>query len=416
MTIEKKRWLVLIACCIINLCLGSIYSWSVFASSMAEYLTTLTGASVTSADLALVYTVANSVGPITMITGGWFNDRFGPRNVIFIGGFLFAGGLVLSGFAGSVGFLLVSYGLVSGLGLGMAYGCTISTVVKYFPDKRGLVGGLATAVYGLSAVVISPLVTLIVEQSSATTAFKLIGGVFLVLILGCSFFVSRPPEGYTPAGWQPPKMGGQANSQDKNWRQMMQTPVFYVMIILLTCGAFSGMMVISQASGIAQSMVGLDMLAASSAVSILALFNSFGRIIAGYLSDRIGRINTLLIACLFSIVGVTCLYFTVEGATILFYVGVSIVGSCFGAFMGIFPGFTADQFGGKNNSVNYGIMFIGFALAGYFGPTVMRSVLQQDGSYQNAFLIAAALNIAGLLLCGVYKVMSKKSQGIEETI
>ncbi|MGG5373336.1 hypothetical protein IGI67_005009 [Enterococcus sp. AZ196] len=412
---EKKRWLILIACCVINLCLGSIYSWSVFATPMADYLTSFSGSLVTTADLALVYTVANSVGPITMITGGWFNDRFGPRNVILVGGILFTGGLILSGFANSTGFLLVSYGLVSGLGLGMAYGCTISTVVKYFPDKRGLVGGIATAVYGLSAVVISPIVTMIVEKSSAPTAFKVIGGVFMVLIIISSFFVKRPPENFKPEGWQPKENHARVESVEKNWQEMMKSPIFYVMIILLTCGAFSGMMVISQAAGIAQGMIGMDILAASSAVSILALFNSCGRIIAGYLSDRIGRINTLMIACTFSIAGVTVLFFTSEGTTTLFYIGISIIGLCFGAFMGIFPGFTADQFGAKNNSVNYGIMFIGFALAGYFGPTVMRSVLQREGSYQNAFIIAAGLSGIGLLLCGLYKIMTKKAASIEET-
>lgn len=414
--IEKKRWLILIACCVINLCLGSIYSWSVFAAPMADYLTVSTGSLITTADLALVYTVANSVGPITMITGGWFNDRFGPRNVILVGGLLFTGGLILSGFANGTGFLLVSYGLVSGLGLGMAYGCTISTVVKYFPDKRGLVGGIATAVYGLSAVVISPIVTMIVEKSSAPTAFKVIGGIFMTLIVISSFFVKRPPENFKPKGWQPKVQAAHGESNEKNWQGMLKSPIFYVMIILLTCGAFSGMMVISQAAGIAQGMVGMDILAASSAVSVLALFNSCGRIIAGYLSDRIGRINTLMFACAFSITGMIVLFFTGEGATALFYIGISIVGLCFGAFMGIFPGFTADQFGTKNNSVNYGIMFIGFALAGYFGPTVMRSVLQSDGSYQRAFIIAAGLSGIGLILCSVYKLVTKRTLLIEEKI
>lgn len=204
MNIDKKRWTVLIAACLINLCLGSIYAWSVFASSMTVYFNETLHLEVTAGDLAIVYTIANAVGPITMISGGWFNDRLGPKKIIALGGILFGGGMILSGFANSVGFLIVSYGLVAGLGLGMAYGCTISTSVKYFPDKRGLIGGITTAVYGLSSVILPPVVTMIVSRFDATFAFKVIGAVFLVIVVACTFFMEQCPDGYVPAGYTPP--------------------------------------------------------------------------------------------------------------------------------------------------------------------------------------------------------------------
>ena len=118
MNLDKKRWIVLLAACFINLCLGSIYAWSVFSSAMTEYFNTSIGMNVTPGDLAIVYTIANSVGPITMISGGWFNDKFGPKKVILVGGIMWGLGMFLSGFATSVGFLIVTYGLVGGLGLG----------------------------------------------------------------------------------------------------------------------------------------------------------------------------------------------------------------------------------------------------------------------------------------------------------
>ena len=127
MNLTKKRWVTLIACCLINLCLGSIYVWSVFASSMAEFLSARNGVVLTTADLAIVYTIANSVGPITMITGGWFNDKFGPKKVILIGGIMVGIGMIASGFATSVGALVVTYGLIFGLGLGMTYGTAVSS-------------------------------------------------------------------------------------------------------------------------------------------------------------------------------------------------------------------------------------------------------------------------------------------------
>lgn len=407
MSLTKKRWGILAACCLINLCLGSIYTWSVFASPMAEHLSRLTGKVLTSGDLAIVYTVANSVGPITMISGGWFNDRFGPRKVILTGGLMFSVGMFLSGFAASVGHMIITYGLLAGLGLGMTYGCTISSCVKYFPDRRGIVGGITTAVYGIGSVILPPVVTAIVNMSDAAAAFRYTGLVFCVVICCCAMFIEKCPDDFVPEGWTPPVSAAAAGCGDVDWQGMLASREFYVMIVLLTCGAFSGMMIISQASAVAQGMIGMSALAASSAVSILALFNTMGRIAAGYLSDKIGRINTLTAACAISVVGLLLLFFSNEGDFLRFYAGISVVGLCFGSFMGVFPGFTADQFGPRNNSVNYGIMFIGFAVAGYFGPTVMRGIYQSRQSYQPAFLIAAALSLVGLILSMVYRQIKR---------
>ena len=411
MELTKKRWLILAVCCLANLCLGSIYTWSVFASPMASYMSSISGQSLSSADLAIVYTIANSVGPITMISGAWVNDRFGPKIVILVGGLMFGLGMVFSGFATSVSGLILSYGLIGGLGLGMAYGSTISSCIKFFPDKRGFVGGITTAVYGFSSVILPPVVTAIVERSDAPTAFKIVGTVFAVVLVLCALLVQRCPDGFIPEGWTPPeKLSGAAGPVNKNWKEMLASPVFYVMMLLLCCGAFCGMMVTSQASSIAQNMAGLSPMAASTSVSLISLFSVFGRIGAGSLSDRIGRINTLALSCTLSAGGLMCLYFSGSEAVALFYLGSAVVGLCFGAFMGVYPGFTADQFGPKNNSVNYGIMFIGFAAAGYFGPSIMAKVFNADGSYQRAFLIACVLSLCGVALSFVYRLAAKRAK------
>ena len=411
MNFTKRRWLILAVCCLANLCLGSVYTWSVFATPMAAHLSALNGLELTAADLAIVYTIANSVGPITMITGGWFNDRFGPKKVIFVGGLMFGAGMILSGFATSVTHLIITYGLVYGLGLGMAYGATISSCVKFFPDKRGLIGGITTAVYGFSSVILPPVVTVIVQNLDVTKAFMIIGAVFIVLMSIAAFFVEKCPADFVPDGWTPSPMQKAAGAGvDKDWKGMLASPIFYVMLLLLCCGAFSGMMITSQASAVAQNMIGMTALAASSAVSVLSLFNVFGRILAGFLSDKIGRVPTLGLSCALCIVGMLSLYSSGQGDVTTFYIGASIVGLCFGSFMGVFPGFTADQFGARNNSVNYGIMFIGFAVAGYFGPTIMGNTFRTTGTYQNAFLIACALNVAGIVLAFVYRMVSKRAK------
>ena len=412
--LTKKRWIILTASCLINLCIGSLYAWSVFAGPMAEHLSSTAGTVLTAADLAIVFTLANSVGPITLISGGSINDRLGPKWVIFAGGIVFGLGMIISGMASGMTTLLIGYGLGCGLGMGLVYGCTISNSVKFFPDKRGLIGGIATASYGISSVLMPPVANAMIGRMGVQWTFRTLGTVFLIIICGGAFLIEKCPDGFLPTGYVPEKTGsgtaGKAACPDKNWKEMLRDPIFYVMIIMLTCGAVFGLMMISQASPIAQNMIGMSVASATAAVSILALFNAAGRVAAGYVSDRIGRINTLTIMLILAVAGLLLLTTAGEGDVAKFYIGVSVVGLCFGAFMGVFPGFTADQFGQKNNSVNYGIMFIGFALAGYAGPTIMSKVLGRTGSYVPAFWIAMALAVVGLLMSVLYRVLRKRQR------
>lgn len=407
MNYSKRRWLILVASCFINLCIGSLYAWSVLSGPMAAHLSEITGVALTPRDLSIVFIIANSVGPITMITGGKINDMIGPKSVILIGGVMFGGGMFLSGFAQSVGFLIFSYSILLGLGLGMVYGATISTSIKFFPDRRGLVGGLTTATFGISSVIIPPIAAMIIEKTGATSAFKIIGAVFAVVICISAYFMDQCPADFRPDGWNPADQKGVNAIINKDWKGMLTSPVFYPMIMLLTCGAFAALMFIPMVSPLAVNMIGMETAGATVAVSVLALFNVLGRILAGIISDKIGRINTLALSCILSIIGLGCLYMSGKGTVVLFYMGISIVGICFGSFMGVFPGFTADQFGPKNNSVNFGVMFIGFALAGYFGPTILNNVFKATGNYNNAFLIAMGFSAAGLGLTFVYRFFIK---------
>lgn len=398
--LTKQRWIVLFASCLINLCCGSIYAWSVFARPMAE--------TIGVESLAIVFTVANAVGPITMIPGGSINDKLGPKWVIFVGGIIFGGGMIASGFAASMFHLVLTYGLGCGLGMGLIYGCTIGNSVKFFPDKRGLIGGIATASYGISSVIVPPVANALISAVGVRAAFKVLGCVFLFVICGAAFFVRACPPSFVPQGWKPKKNSDAIVSQtEKNWKQMLADPIFYVMLLILTCGGVFGLMTISCASSIAQNMILMTPSAAAVCVSVIALFNTAGRIIAGSLSDKIGRINTLSIAMVLALFGLGALYLSEPDTVVLFIVGLVLIGVCFGTFMGVFPGFTADQFGAKNNTVNYGIMWIGFAIAGVVGPTILTSIYQSVGAYQPAFLVAGAIAVIGLILSVLYRGMSR---------
>ena len=281
MDFTKKRWITLAACCLINLCIGSLYAWSVFATPLAMRLNELNGTGLTAGDLAIVFTLSNALGPITMISGGFITNKLGPQKVILLGGILFGAGMFLTGFAASKGMLLLTYGLLCGLGVGLAYGCTVGNVVKSFPDKRGLVGGVSTASYGISSVIVPFIARPMIESSGVSTTFRVLGIAFFVLIIAASFLVLPAPANFIPTGWTPPAAQAGRQREDKNWKQMLADPTFYLMIVMMTCGAVAGMMNISQASPIAQNMLGMSTTAAATVVSVLALFNVGGRILAG---------------------------------------------------------------------------------------------------------------------------------------
>jgi len=399
---QENRRLVLAAACIINLCIGSIYAWSVFSKPMAAVLGADPGS------LAIVFTIASGVGPITMITGGKIIEKLGARTVIRIGALLYGFGMIGSGFSTSLGMLCVTYGLCSGLGLGMIYGCTINNTIQFFPDKKGMIGGLTTASYGLSSVLIPPVANALIGSLGILWTFRVIGMVFMGMILAASFLIRTAPQAAPEAV---PGHGGQITGRpDRTWREMLQDPAFYIMILMLLCGGSYGLMIISQASPIAQNLIGVTPATAAICVSVIALFNAGGRVAAGYLSDRLGRIQVLTVMFLLSALAIALLLTCREGSLVVFMISTSIIGMAFGAFMGVFPGFTADQFGNRYNSVNYGIMFIGFALAGILGPTILNRMYQAEGSYHGAFYVCLGLILAGLVLTVLYRRLGKQGQ------
>ena len=404
-SLTKSRWVVLIASCLINLCIGSMYAWSALSDPMAKEIGLQGGQ-----DLAIVFSIANAVGFITMIIGGLLNDKFGPKWVMFVGGVMFGVGMFTCGFAQNVGHLILSYGLCLGLGLALVYGCTISNTIKFFPDKRGMVGGMTTAFYGISSVIFAPLGNMMSNAMGPRKTFEILGAIFLVVICLGSLIMKTCPQGFIPEGYVPPVQSASAKNNDKTPIEMLRTPVFYVMLIMLTAGGTFGLMIISTAKSIAGNMVGAEASVAALLVSVLCLFNTAGRLVAGSLSDKLGRINTLTTALVIALLGLGLLIGASNtGSMALFVVGVILIGICFGTFMGVFPGFTTDQFGTKNNTVNYGIMWIGFSIAGVAGPSILTSTYSTQGSYTMAFVIAIAIAAVGLVMSFVYRALVKKN-------
>lgn len=390
---NKYRWIALIMACLINLCIGSVYAWSVFANPLAASISAASGHTVT--NLSIVFTIANLVAPVTMISGGYINDKLGSRWIFLIGGVMFGVGMFFSGMATSVGMLIVFYSLVAGLGMGMVYGCSVSSAIKLFPDKRGLAGGMTTASYGISSVLVSQVARWLIESTNIGTTMKVLGIAFFVIIcvsgLIFAWCFNKSSDIITQ------KAPVQA-ATGKNWKEMMKTGYFWVMIIMLMAGAFSGLMITSQASPMSQNIFAITPAFAATIVSILAVFNTAGRLLSGVVSDKIGIINTLRVTFVLFIVSQILLFLSVSVGIGLFIAGICGVGICFGAIMGVYPSFTARQFGAAHNSVNYGIMFSGFSISGFLGPMVLNTVYSSTGAYNLAFIIAACLALGGLLL------------------
>ena len=386
-----NRWTILITSCLINLCIGSMYAWSALSAPMAVELGV--------ENLSIVFSVANSVGFISMIIGGLLNDRFGPRWVIFGGGLMFGIGMFSSGYAQSPGYLIISYGLFVGLGLSFVYGCTISNTIKFFPDKRGMAGGMTTASYGISSVIFAPLAMQLSSAFGARNTFHILGAVFLVIICAGAFIIQKCPD--QPAAET-------KISTDKTPGHMVRMPVFYVMIVMLTAGGTFGMMIISNARGLAVDMVQASPALATMVVSVLCLFNTAGRLIAGSLSDKLGRINTLTIALFIALAGLILLITSEKTVSVpLFITGVVLIGVCFGTFMGVFPGFATDVFGQKYNTVNYGIMWVGFSASGMLGPMILVRIHNASGIYSGAFIAAIVIAVLGLLMTVIFRRLRK---------
>lgn len=408
--LTKRRWLVLFASCAANLALGAFFAWSVFAGPMAEKLNALQGTNYSAADLAIIFSLANGLGVISMVIGGAAEKKIGARWVIFIGAFLFGVGLMISGLARSFGMLMLGFSFIGGMANAFAYVCTVANSVKFFPDKKGLAGGISTASFGISAIIIPPIADAVNRSMGVSWSFILFGIVIIFIsAISCIMIISCP-EDFVPVGWTAPESGPVCTAEDVAPLELVQKPMFYLLAGLFFTGCALGLMMISETASIARTMIGMSSAAAALAVSILSLFNTFGRVLAGWMSDRLGRINTLMLELFLAAIGLVLMYVSGGGMNAgLFCVGVCLVGLCYGAFIGVYPGFCSDQFGIKYSTINYALVFVGNALAGFAGQILMQRIYSSHGSYRPAFLFAQGFVILGLALCFVYKKMDKKT-------
>lgn len=386
----QNRWLILGAMFVINLCVGSAYAWSVFQKPLMALFKWSTS------DTSLAFSISLFLIPIAMIVGGKILPQRGPKFLMFTGGIIFSAGIIAAGFTTSLTFLYMTYGILGGFGIGFIYGTSISNAVKWFPDKRGLAAGLVASGFALGAVINAPIANNLVQQYGVLTTFNILGVAYIIITSAASQFVSAPPAGYIPPGWQAAAAGAAA-AVDKDWRSMLSDPLFYVLWTMYTIACVSGLMIIGHASPIGQEVIKLTAQTAAFAVSLMALANTGGRVLWGWISDKMGQYPTLIVMFVLSAAMMAVLNFVQSFAS--FVTVISVIAACFGGFFAIFPSITADLFGAKNLSMNYGILFTSYGAAAFIGPRLAARVKEiNHGDYTVAFVTAALMCAAAVLL------------------
>lgn len=386
-----NRWLVVVGAILIQLCLGAIYALGVYTKRQTLPVEE-GGYGFSASQTQWIFSAGLATFALVMLYAGRLQARIGPKKVAMLGGIVLGAGYILGGFLGETFWpQFVCVGVIGGAGIGLAYVVPIAVGVKWFPDKKGLITGLAVAGFGFGATIWAKLagswfggllnVTNVFGLPSVQSVFVIYGIAYLVLVLLGSLVMLNPPTGWKPAGWNPQAATGVAKSSgalDLNAPQMAGTPQYWALLLMFIGSAMAGLMVIG-----CIKLFGVDSLQANKAVAdskeagvtadtaiaLLAIFNGLGRIVWGTVSDKIGRKVALFLMCL--IQGVMMLLFFKAGAAVAgFFVGACIIGFNFGGNFALFPAATADFFGNKNVGSNYPWVFLAYGIAGIVGPQI----------------------------------------------
>ncbi len=386
-----NRWLVVLGSLIMQLSLGAIYTWSLFNAPLVEKFGWDVSATVFTFSVTLVFFA------LSVIIAGRIQDKIGPRIVATIGGILTGLGVILASFATTPTMLYVTYGFIAGMGIGTTYVTPLATCVKWFPEKRGLINGLVLAALGLGGVIFKPVILYFIAAHGVSTAFLYLGLIYGSLIVVGAQFLAVPPAGYTPPGWVPPAPqttdGFVAGSVNYTITEAMRTPQFYILVLWMLFGAGAGLMVISVAANIGIDMVGLSLAAAGNAVVTISLFNAAGRLFWGAISDKIGRVLSVLIV--FVLLGLAMIFMSIVSMTyVTFLLATCVVGFCFGGTAALFPTITAEWFGTQNVGNNYGAIFLFYGVGAIIAPRLSVSL-----GFEKAFLV-------GAVVCGIAVLIS----------
>ena len=403
-----NRWLILVAAVLVQLAIGAVYAWSVFGKAMQAQ--EAFGWSKSRA--AVPFEVVIGMIFIGSYIGGRIQDLKGPRVVALVGGVIYSVGVILASFADGDRFwlLIVGYGLLGGFGLGMVYIVPIAMLQKWFPDKPGLITGIAVAGFGFGAVITAPVGQALIDNTPdmPTKAFLPLGiGYLVAILIGASLF-QNPPKGYLPPGMAAPaatpaKEGGASAAtgpavarRDFTQDEALRTPQWYLLTAILTLSVTAGISLISVAAGSATDVAGYSKVAAASLVGTLAIFNGGGRIFWGWISDRIGKMPAFM--GILGIQGVCLILIPHVANAALFAVLAALVYTCYGGAFGTMPSTAGKFFGVANAGAIYGLMLIGWSIGGIVGPLLIAKLIGDTKAYTLGFTVVGIIALVALVI------------------
>jgi MFS transporter, OFA family, oxalate/formate antiporter len=407
---SRKGWVVTFSGMGLNLALGTLYAWSVFGKQFTEAIDK-GGFGWSKTTAAMPYSIAIGVFALMMIPAGRLQDKLGPGIIATIGAVLMAVGMIVTSFSTPESPLLaiIGFGILAGAGIGFGYASATPAAVKWFPpQKKGLIAGIVVAGFGLASVYVAPLSQYLLGSYGVNKSFLILGIAFGIVTLIITRFIKNPPTPVAAVKPNPSQAkAAPASGVDYTWIEMMKTPTFYLLWIEFTCGALAGLMIIGHLAKIVAVQSNNTIKLGFIFVALLAVFNAGGRVLAGAMSDKIGRVRTIFIVS----VGQAIMMFLFSGASTItgFVVGSAIIGVCYGSCLSLFPSACGDYWGTKNLGLNYGILFTAYGIGGVFGPLLAGRIADSTGNYSMAYTIAACLMILAAVLTFFTKAPAKRS-------
>jgi len=388
---STNRWGIAAAGILMQMALGAVYAWSVFKTPLMKQF------HWSSPDVTLTFTICISLVGIAAFFGGLWLNRKGPRIVALTGGFLYGLGIFLASFsANKLGWLYLSYGVISGIGLGFAYIVPVAVLVKWFPDRRGLITGIAVGGFGAGALITAPLATRLIQSVGVLRTFAYLGIGYLVVTMAAGFFMQNPPAGWRPEGWTPSALlTSQRAATDYTFSAALKTWQWWALWLLLFLNTCAGISLISQESPIFQDLTKASAIVAAGMVGIVSIGNAVGRVFWAWISDTVTRRWTFAVMFLVQ-VALFWLLPSLSSVAVVTVVSFIIL-MCYGGGFGTMPAFAADYFGSKNVGPIYGLMLTAWGAASAFGPLLIANLRQSSGGYAGGLHIIAGIMAVSIL-------------------
>jgi len=406
----KNRWLIAASAVGIHISIGSVYAYSVMTNPVKDVF------EVEGSVIKWAFKIAILLLGLSAAFLGRWVEKVGPRISGTTAGIFYGVGILGSGLAvqlESLWLFYLCYGVIGGIGLGLGYITPVSTLVKWFPDKRGLATGMAIMGFGFAALIFGPVMAKLFETVGVSNAFYILGVIYMVLILSSARYIERPPLGYAPKGYQEGE--GKIIKEDLTnitANESLKSPRFYYIWIMMFINIACGIAIISAASPMMQEKLDYTPMQAAAIVGFIGVFNGLGRITWSSLSDYLGRANTFIIFFAFQILA---FYFLPKiGIESVFLIILFTVITMYGGGFAMLPAFLGDLFGTKQLGAIHGMVLAAWGLAGVIGTTIYDIVKEQTGSLDTTLLIFAGLFIVALIISIMMKISITKSEKLKE--